>query len=51
MRPERGAETLRIIGDSGRDALAELRRLLAVIGANDTARSDAPLARSRAWPT
>ncbi|MFF3710691.1 sensor histidine kinase [Streptomyces phaeochromogenes] len=30
--PERGAQTLRIIGASGRDALAELRRLLAVIG-------------------
>lgn len=31
-KPERGAQTLRIISDSGRDALAELRRLLAVIG-------------------
>ncbi|WP_328688616.1 histidine kinase [Streptomyces phaeochromogenes] len=31
-KPERGAQTLRIIGASGRDALAELRRLLAVIG-------------------
>ncbi|MFC7266517.1 sensor histidine kinase [Streptomyces lutosisoli] len=30
-KPERGAQTLRIISDSGRDALAELRRLLAVI--------------------
>ncbi|MET7898579.1 sensor histidine kinase [Streptomyces mirabilis] len=37
-KPERGAQTLRIISSSGRDALAELRRLLAVIGdegAND----------------
>ena len=31
-KPKRGAETLRIIADSGRGALAELRRLLAVIG-------------------
>ncbi|WP_328747109.1 histidine kinase [Streptomyces sp. NBC_00285] len=31
-KPERGAQTLRLIGVSGRDALAELRRLLAVIG-------------------
>ena len=31
-KPRRGAETLRIIADSGRGALAELRRLLAVIG-------------------
>ncbi|MFJ8028687.1 sensor histidine kinase [Streptomyces sp. NPDC096311] len=31
-KPERSAQTLRIISDSGRDALAELRRLLAVIG-------------------
>ncbi|MGY4744617.1 sensor histidine kinase [Streptomyces sp. ATMOS53] len=30
-KPERGAQTLRIISASGRDALAELRRLLAVI--------------------
>ncbi|MFJ9152814.1 sensor histidine kinase [Streptomyces sp. NPDC102270] len=30
-KPERGAQTLRLIGVSGRDALAELRRLLAVI--------------------
>ncbi|WSQ07055.1 histidine kinase [Streptomyces sp. NBC_01231] len=30
--PERGAQTLRTISVSGRDALAELRRLLAVIG-------------------
>ncbi|WP_181786323.1 sensor histidine kinase [Streptomyces phytophilus] len=34
-KPKRGAETLRIISDSGRDALAELRRLLAVIGDDD----------------
>ncbi|MCZ0991056.1 histidine kinase [Streptomyces diastatochromogenes] len=31
-KPERGAQTLRIISESGRDALAELRRLLTVIG-------------------
>ncbi|WP_033319302.1 sensor histidine kinase [Streptomyces yerevanensis] len=31
-KPERGAQTLRTISASGRDALAELRRLLAVIG-------------------
>ncbi|MFD6989264.1 sensor histidine kinase [Streptomyces sp. NPDC059943] len=30
-KPQRGAQTLRIISASGRDALAELRRLLAVI--------------------
>ncbi|MFF7469017.1 histidine kinase [Streptomyces sp. NPDC008092] len=42
-RPERGADTLRIIGDSGRDALSELRRLLAVIGDEDTPRNGAPL--------
>ncbi|EST28748.1 sensor histidine kinase [Streptomyces niveus] len=34
-KPRRGAETLRIIADSGRGALAELRRLLAVIGDDD----------------
>ncbi|MFE5843529.1 sensor histidine kinase [Streptomyces niveus] len=34
-KPQRGAETLRIIADSGRGALAELRRLLAVIGDDD----------------
>ncbi|WP_460070428.1 sensor histidine kinase [Streptomyces sp. YKOK-I1] len=44
QRPERGAETLRIIAESGRDALGELRRLLAVIGADDTPHGDAPLA-------
>ncbi|MFF3379488.1 sensor histidine kinase [Streptomyces sp. NPDC002680] len=43
-RPERGAETLRIIGDSGRDALAELRRLLAVVGDEQDIRGEAPLA-------
>jgi signal transduction histidine kinase len=49
-RPQSGADTLRIIADSGRGALDELRRLLAVVGddrdtqdARDT-RSDAPLA-------
>jgi signal transduction histidine kinase len=30
--PKRGADTLRIIADSGRGALGELRRLLAVVG-------------------
>ncbi|MFF5979495.1 sensor histidine kinase [Streptomyces olindensis] len=43
-RPERGADTLRIIADSGRDALGELRRLLAVIGKEDTPQGEAPLA-------
>ncbi|MET9551232.1 histidine kinase [Streptomyces sp. NPDC006645] len=44
-KPERGAETLRIIADSGRGALAELRRLLAVIGDDDrTAAEGSPLA-------
>ncbi|MEU9331234.1 histidine kinase [Streptomyces canus] len=42
-KPERGAEILRIIGDSGRDALAELRRLLAVIEAGQGTRGEAPL--------
>ncbi|MFJ3776255.1 sensor histidine kinase [Streptomyces sp. NPDC090075] len=44
QRPERGAETLRIIADSGRDALGELRRLLAVIGAEDSPPGGVPLA-------
>ncbi|MFD7224506.1 sensor histidine kinase [Streptomyces sp. NPDC059892] len=46
-KPERGAQTLRIIGASGRDALAELRRLLAVIGDDRDGRDrsrDVPLA-------
>lgn len=44
-KPERGAQTLRIIADSGRGALAELRRLLAVIGEDDrTAAEGTPLA-------
>ncbi|WP_433892145.1 sensor histidine kinase [Streptomyces sp. CA-111067] len=44
-KPQRGAETLRIIADSGRGALAELRRLLAVIGDDDrTAAEGTPLA-------
>ncbi|WP_107055871.1 sensor histidine kinase [Streptomyces griseus] len=45
-KPQHGTNTLRIIADSGRDALGELRRLLAVIGAEaeDTPRGDAPLA-------
>ncbi|MFE2212566.1 sensor histidine kinase [Streptomyces canus] len=43
-KPERGAQTLRLIGVSGRDALAELRRLLAVIGDETDRPHDAPLA-------
>jgi signal transduction histidine kinase len=43
-QPQRGADTLRIIADSGRGALGELRRLLAVIGDEDAPRDDAPLA-------
>lgn len=44
-KPQRGAETLRIIADSGRGALAELRRLLSVIGDDDrTDADDTPLA-------
>ena len=43
-KPERGAQTLRIISASGRDALAELRRLLAVIGEDNEGADDAPLA-------
>ncbi|MFF1296980.1 sensor histidine kinase [Streptomyces sp. NPDC058296] len=42
-KPQRGAETLRIIADSGRGALAELRRLLAVIGDDNDRPHDAPL--------
>lgn len=42
--PRSGAGTLRIIADSGRDALGELRRLLAVISDDDTPHSEAPLA-------
>ncbi|WP_416973722.1 sensor histidine kinase [Streptomyces sp. 4F14] len=42
--PRSGADTLRIIADSGRDALGELRRLLAVIGDDDTPHDEAPLA-------
>ena len=41
-KPKRGAETLRIIAESGRGALAELRRLLAVI--HDDEPGDTPLA-------
>jgi signal transduction histidine kinase len=37
--PGRGTETLRLIADSGRDALGELRRLLAVV---DESSEDAP---------
>ncbi|WP_371671692.1 histidine kinase [Streptomyces sp. NBC_00289] len=40
-KPERGAQTLRLIGVSGRDALAELRRLLAVIGDDHDGRDGA----------
>lgn len=43
-KPERGAQTLRIISASGRDALAELRRLLSVIGEDSERPNDAPLA-------
>ncbi|MEV1085055.1 histidine kinase [Streptomyces sp. NPDC050211] len=44
-KPRRGAETLRIIADSGRGALAELRRLLAVIGDDEkTTAEGTPLA-------
>ncbi|WP_381793380.1 sensor histidine kinase [Streptomyces niveus] len=46
-KPERGAQTLRIISASGRDALAELRRLLAVIDDDRDGRDrchDVPLA-------
>ncbi|MGW1270700.1 sensor histidine kinase [Streptomyces sp. NPDC002491] len=39
-KPKRGADTLRIIADSGRGALADLRRLLATI--RDDERPDAP---------
>ncbi|MFC8670227.1 sensor histidine kinase [Streptomyces sp. NPDC057199] len=41
-KPKRGAETLRIIADSGRGALAELRRLLAVIGEERDTTEDTP---------
>ncbi|RMB79756.1 sensor histidine kinase [Streptomyces shenzhenensis] len=43
-QPQRGAEALRIIGGSGRDALAELRRLLTAVGGDDLPRGEAPLA-------
>ncbi|WP_433170880.1 sensor histidine kinase [Actinoallomurus sp. CA-150999] len=46
-KPKRGAETLRIIADSGRGALGELTRLLSVIddpGDSDAAGSGSPLA-------
>ncbi|AVV47651.1 two-component sensor histidine kinase [Streptomyces sp. P3] len=39
-KPQRGADTLRIIADSGRGALADLRRLLSTI--RDDERPDAP---------
>ncbi|MEV0907013.1 sensor histidine kinase [Streptomyces hokutonensis] len=41
-KPKRGADTLRIIAESGRGALAELRRLLAVI--HDDEPDDTPFA-------
>ncbi|MDX2913330.1 MULTISPECIES: sensor histidine kinase [Streptomyces] len=48
-KPERGAETLRIIADSGRGALGDLRRLLGTLhedgdAARDSASRDTPLA-------
>ncbi|MGX1907726.1 sensor histidine kinase [Streptomyces phaeochromogenes] len=43
-KPKRGAETLRIIADSGRGALAELRRLLAVLGEERDTEDGSPLA-------
>ncbi|MEV0775159.1 sensor histidine kinase [Streptomyces sp. NPDC050433] len=43
-KPQRGAETLRTIADSGRGALTELRRLLAVVGDDNDRPHDAPLA-------
>ncbi|MFE9885761.1 sensor histidine kinase [Streptomyces scopuliridis] len=43
-KPQRGAEALRIIADSGRGALTELRRLLAVVGDENDRPHDAPLA-------
>ncbi|MEW2395443.1 histidine kinase [Streptomyces sp. NPDC046862] len=43
-KPQHGTHTLRIIADSGRDALGELRRLLTVIGTDDVPHGEAPLA-------
>ncbi|MDQ1041210.1 signal transduction histidine kinase [Streptomyces sp. V3I8] len=43
-RSEKSADTLDLIGDSGREALAELRRLLAVIDIPATRRDTTPLA-------
>lgn len=42
--PKRGAETLQIIADSGRGALADLRRLLGTVRKSGTASCDSPLA-------
>ncbi|MEU9272631.1 histidine kinase [Streptomyces sp. NPDC048251] len=42
--PKRGADTLRTIADSGREALAELRRLLTVIHDDPGEPDDIPLA-------
>ncbi|MDX2600673.1 histidine kinase [Streptomyces caniscabiei] len=42
--PRRGAETLRIIADSGRGALADLRRLLGTLRDTGTASRETPLA-------
>ena len=35
VTPERGAEALRLIGDTGRQALGELRRMLGVLREHD----------------
>ncbi|WP_329263729.1 histidine kinase [Streptomyces sp. NBC_01478] len=43
-KPKRGADTLRIIAESGRGALAELRRLLAVIHEDEDEPGETPLA-------
>ncbi|WP_245608159.1 sensor histidine kinase [Streptomyces hokutonensis] len=43
-KPQRGAETLRLIADSGRGALAELQRLLAVIDDDNDRPHGAPRA-------
>ncbi|MFE1199797.1 sensor histidine kinase [Streptomyces olivaceoviridis] len=43
-RPERSADTLHLIADSGREALAELRHLLTVVDDRAPDTADAPLA-------
>ncbi|MFJ4641986.1 sensor histidine kinase [Streptomyces bobili] len=45
--PKRGADTLRVIADSGRGALGDLRRLLTVIHDEPGEPGDAPLAPQR----